>query len=60
MSTSIDKKISLLPPEKQTEFTERLMDIVCDDGWLTNYGIDHIDPDPRKVKETLFREEYEQ
>lgn len=59
MSTSIDKKISSLPPEKQKEFIESLMDIVYDRHWLEAHNINYIEPDIKKVKETLFREEYE-
>ena len=55
---SIDKKISSLPSEKQKEFTERLMDIVYDEWWLTNHKMDYIDPDVLKIKEILFKEEY--
>jgi len=59
MNMSIEQKISLLPPEKQKEYREELMDVLYDESWLENYGIDYIDPDIQKVKEILFKERYE-
>ena len=60
MGKSIDKKISLLPPEKQKKFEEELMDILYDTWWFRDHGMDYVDPDIQKVKEILFREEYKQ
>jgi len=59
MNMSIEQKISSLPPEKQKEYREELMDVLYDESWLENYGIDYIDPDIQKVKEILFKERYE-
>jgi len=59
MGISIDKKISLLPPEKQKEYTEKLMDVFYDEWWFRVHGMDCVDPDVQKVKEILFREEYQ-
>jgi len=59
MGTSLDKKISALPPEKHKEFRERLMDVLHDRGWFRIHNMYYVDPDVKKVKETLFREEYE-
>lgn len=58
MSTSIDKKISSLPPEKQKEYEEELRDVLYDRWWFEIHGMDYVDPDVQKVKEILFREQY--
>jgi hypothetical protein len=59
MDISIEEKISLLPPEKQNEFRERLIDVLHDRTWFMMHSMYYVDPDVQKVKETLFREEYE-
>ena len=56
---NIDEKIKYLLLEKQEEFRKILIDVLHDRKWFANHGIDYVDPDVPKVKEILFREEYE-
>ena len=55
----IEEKIQQLPPEKQKEFRVELKAVCNDKGWLYTYGLSYTNLDVPKIKEVLFREEYE-
>lgn len=55
----IDQKMERLSPELQESLQERVTNVLHDRYWFACHQIDYSDPDVPKVRETVFREEYQ-
>ena len=54
-----DEMISRLPEDKILWFEQRLLRVLNHKDWFVKHRMDYSNPDTRKIKEIIFREEYE-